>query len=104
MIFVFQAEDGIRDYKVTGVQTCALPIFRSSINASALLGNGTNVESSNATANRPIAPNVIKYSDTRVRPFVTGLRKDFNQQIGRASCRERVKIEQVSMTSKETKT
>src|ERR1022692_217210 len=24
--FVFQAEDGIRDYKVTGVQTCALPI------------------------------------------------------------------------------
>src|SRR6266850_7168959 len=26
--FFFQAEDGIRDYKVTGVQTCALPIFR----------------------------------------------------------------------------
>src|ERR1039457_3131616 len=23
----FQAEDGIRDYKVTGVQTCALPIY-----------------------------------------------------------------------------
>src|SRR2546426_12459865 len=27
MFFFFQAEDGIRDYKVTGVQTCALPIF-----------------------------------------------------------------------------
>src|SRR6266850_4849928 len=26
-VFFFQAEDGIRDYKVTGVQTCALPIF-----------------------------------------------------------------------------
>src|SRR2546426_275222 len=26
LIFFFQAEDGIRDYKVTGVQTCALPI------------------------------------------------------------------------------
>ena len=25
--FFFQAEDGIRDYKVTGVQTCALPIY-----------------------------------------------------------------------------
>src|ERR1039457_450862 len=25
----FQAEDGIRDYKVTGVQTCALPICLS---------------------------------------------------------------------------
>src|SRR2546426_7273807 len=27
MFFFFQAEDGIRDYKVTGVQTCALPIL-----------------------------------------------------------------------------
>src|SRR5206468_6489024 len=26
-IFFFQAEDGIRDLIVTGVQTCALPIF-----------------------------------------------------------------------------
>src|SRR3989442_14186171 len=26
MIFFFQAEDGIRDADVTGVQTCALPI------------------------------------------------------------------------------
>ena len=26
MFFFFQAEDGIRDYDVTGVQTCALPI------------------------------------------------------------------------------
>src|SRR6516162_7846385 len=25
-VLFFQAEDGIRDYKVTGVQTCALPI------------------------------------------------------------------------------
>src|SRR5256885_10221127 len=28
-LFLFQAEDGIRDYKVTGVQTCALPIWLS---------------------------------------------------------------------------
>src|SRR3712207_8172595 len=27
MHFFFQAEDGIRDIGVTGVQTCALPIF-----------------------------------------------------------------------------
>src|ERR1039457_5290659 len=27
LFFFFQAEDGIRDYKVTGVQTCALPIL-----------------------------------------------------------------------------
>src|SRR5690606_5101896 len=27
LIFFFQAEDGIRDFHVTGVQTCALPIY-----------------------------------------------------------------------------
>src|SRR5258707_5842320 len=35
MIFFFQAEDGIRDIGVTGVQTCALPIY------SIYLGGGT---------------------------------------------------------------
>src|SRR6266498_4234756 len=29
LFFFFQAEDGIRDADVTGVQTCALPIWRS---------------------------------------------------------------------------
>src|SRR5438034_8421747 len=38
--FFFQAEDGIRDHCVTGVQTCALPILRPVIllPASALTG------------------------------------------------------------------
>src|SRR5262249_58431543 len=27
IFFFFQAEDGIRDWSVTGVQTCALPIY-----------------------------------------------------------------------------
>src|SRR5262249_57888781 len=31
--FFFQAEDGIRDWSVTGVQTCALPIFELGIPA-----------------------------------------------------------------------
>src|SRR6266446_9425098 len=31
IFFFFQAEDGIRDYKVTGVQTCALPISCSKV-------------------------------------------------------------------------
>src|SRR5256885_9805888 len=34
--FFFQAEDGIRDYKVTGVQTCALPIWPREITGWAL--------------------------------------------------------------------
>src|SRR5688500_3687646 len=31
IFFFFQAEDGIRDYKVTGVQTCALPISECTV-------------------------------------------------------------------------
>src|SRR5256885_10938663 len=31
LFFFFQAEDGIRDYKVTGVQTCALPISHAAL-------------------------------------------------------------------------
>src|SRR4051794_41839680 len=34
LVFFFQAEDGIRDGRVTGVQTCALPILRRSTWAS----------------------------------------------------------------------
>src|SRR2546430_12216573 len=30
LLFFFQAEDGIRDLTVTGVQTCALPIWNGS--------------------------------------------------------------------------
>src|SRR2546429_4646471 len=37
--FFFQAEDGIRDVAVTGVQTCALPIFFSTAHR-ALAGAG----------------------------------------------------------------
>src|SRR5438876_1570431 len=37
-VFFFQAEDGIRDGRVTGVQTCALPISRSRLPASRACG------------------------------------------------------------------
>src|ERR1022692_3676977 len=40
-VFFFQAEDGIRDYKVTGVQTCALPIcVRRDGDRNSLAGGG----------------------------------------------------------------
>src|SRR5688572_32565750 len=31
IFFFFQAEDGIRDLTVTGVQTCALPIYQEDV-------------------------------------------------------------------------
>src|SRR5207244_6291439 len=37
-LFCIQAEDGIRDDLVTGVQTCALPIFAVSASAGASTG------------------------------------------------------------------
>src|SRR2546430_17645315 len=37
VFFFFQAEDGIRDLTVTGVQTCALPIFYIRWNALAMV-------------------------------------------------------------------
>src|SRR5688500_10928510 len=40
--FFFQAEDGIRDYKVTGVQTCALPISPFSASASIWLARSSS--------------------------------------------------------------
>src|SRR5256885_11253128 len=41
VFFFFQAEDGIRDYKVTGVQTCALPISR--VGLMAAYAEGLNI-------------------------------------------------------------
>ena len=38
MCFFFQAEDGIRDRLVTGVQTCALPILLKKICANTRIG------------------------------------------------------------------
>src|SRR5690606_39745423 len=39
-IFFFQAEDGIRDFHVTGVQTCALPISLGTPNYGLALRHG----------------------------------------------------------------
>src|SRR5262249_59249132 len=44
LFFFFQAEDGIRDWSVTGVQTCALPISGATAIAG---GAGANTASTN---------------------------------------------------------
>src|SRR2546427_7088002 len=47
--FFFQAEDGIRDLTVTGVQTCALPISRTTLEAESIR---RSILSSRIRANR----------------------------------------------------
>src|SRR5690625_7887387 len=70
--FFFQAEDGIRDGHVTGVQTCALPI-------SSLQDGYEEVEQ---------GTNQIR---TTGETFA-GINTAIIDKIGRASCRERVEI------------
>src|SRR6266498_5084494 len=50
--FFFQAEDGIRDADVTGVQTCALPIFARRRRAPAEHGPARTVRQVAAGARR----------------------------------------------------
>src|SRR5256885_6594411 len=53
VVFFFQAEDGIRDYKVTGVQTCALPIFAASTSPTVIqVVNAANNAADTVTINR----------------------------------------------------
>jgi len=42
LFFFFQAEDGIRDRDVTGVQTCALPISCAVANVALVVGQGAH--------------------------------------------------------------
>ena len=69
--FFFQAEDGIRDYDVTGVQTCALPIcfyFYSAIGISWTAG-GDYEFSGNTFLDNPIDVGVSNGDIKRVLDF-----------------------------------
>src|SRR4051794_41189084 len=76
--FFFQAEDGIRDGRVTGVQTCALPILSS--DACELPPASVARVSMPACA---AAVTAIWASALRAGLIIV-------EEIGRASCRERV--------------
>src|SRR5207248_5648914 len=85
--FFFQAEDGIRYRTVTGVQTCALPILSGGdrvARAVELRHRGVQLERMGARGDRRRADGAHL-----VLPQPLPLRVE---QIGRASCRERVKI------------
>src|SRR5690606_40001182 len=78
--FFFQAEDGIRDFHVTGVQTCALPI--SSVSAP---GRGWSVMLESVTT--AIAW-LIRALVVTVLPVVAVVALAVAVEIGRASCRK----------------
>src|SRR3712207_9077049 len=109
LFFFFQAEDGIRDIGVTGVQTCALPISELSHHepstfdiAGRRVGGGETfcliagpctVESRTQTLSVAQAVKAAGASmlrggafKPRTSPFAF---KGLGTEIGRASCRER---------------
>ena len=114
MFFFFQAEDGIRDSPVTGVQTCALPISVkrdrfASINAGEQVGtvitrpldfkNGALHLNAQIAKGGEINVAVLTRDAQPIAPWTiescSALHGDsidmpVSWQIGRASCRERV--------------
>src|SRR5688500_20313598 len=84
--FFFQAEDGIRDYKVTGVQTCALPIFAET----SFFSGSTCLRSCFSQFTLPSVVEMLAiFDDGCLSPT---LRRAGRSEIGRASCRERGEI------------
>src|SRR5207249_6194456 len=83
-IFFFQAEDGIRDRNVTGVQTCALPISLKPLAVGQRFQRGLIV----ALDRGLLSGHELQQGGPRRRRH-RGLYRGA-RQIGRASCRERV--------------
>src|SRR2546429_2172811 len=87
--FFFQAEDGIRDVAVTGVQTCALPIYghykfdhwRARLDFGVRYGD-RKADNANFVLIAPVYGCDVRYKAVDV--ILDG------GEIGRASCRERV--------------
>src|SRR5690606_39745270 len=93
--FFFHAEDGIRDFHVTGVQTCALPIFRKqSLPRVAIVRAHTPIAIQPLTGALPLAhqPEFTSLASTMfLRSYIQRklTRMMSRGEIGRASCRER---------------
>src|SRR6266566_5469746 len=81
--FFFQAEDGIRDYKVTGVQTCALPIYSSAVGGVALSTVCTTrrVDGVCAVAGAAVATTTIEQSRMRRHAAFDTIRNILRQPV-----------------------
>src|SRR5690554_8204290 len=86
LCFFFQAEDGIRDADVTGVQTCALPISFLFCGKRAYSANSSTLSSTSSAASSKASPaSSISASASSATSSAF-----CSTEIGRASCRERV--------------
>src|SRR5437870_13149537 len=100
VLFFFQAEDGIRDGHVTGVQTCALPICHGQARTVERDGEAEVAERCRAVLAQPdVAGLEVAVNDAapvrvlqRAADFASDTHRFVRREaveIGRASCRER---------------
>src|SRR5207302_7265746 len=90
-IFFFQAEDGIRDFHVTGVQTCALPILperdvvRGGCSASATTSRSGTRSRSTAVASRafPAATRAPRASTPEARRTSRSPERSEERRVGK---------------------
>src|SRR5256885_8704914 len=82
--FFFQAEDGIRDYKVTGVQTCALPI--------SIAGNLVRLRCADGRPDLPRAASVRTLHRSRERDRRTALDRRLLGCRTRGKCADRKSV------------
>src|SRR5438093_13591602 len=88
MVVFFQAEDSIRDWSVTGVQTCALPFLVAT--------DRDRGEDSEPGEESSVSVGVGAVGSDQRR----GVHR---QQIGRASCRERVSTSRAAVSSEKNR-
>src|SRR5690606_40271633 len=92
--FFIQAEDGIRDFHVTGVQTCALPISSTGDEEATTFGYAFDV----GVLKKDLFTRHLNFAAVlaNIGPSVYYVDKSIEDpiplKIGRASCRERVEI------------
>src|SRR5690606_39433614 len=89
--FFFQAEDGIREFHVTGVQTCALPdlVRLMGLDPARVVGMRVEVEDGVLTE-RLVLPLTNEAGKVAAIESMIGRRPTVVSEIGRASCRDRV--------------
>src|SRR5690348_18452667 len=83
--FFFQAEDGIRDGRVTGVQTCALPIWKPT---AAFRTMTTRTATASTFCPRANATTVAVRSRATIRLLSWSTRRSEERRVGK-ECRSR---------------
>src|SRR2546430_8843725 len=91
LVFFFQAEDGIRDLTVTGVQTCALPIYAGWLThlEEPAVGNPPRLSWRGRPISQDLANSALEFASmTSATMKLTAVRRSEERRVGK-ECRSR---------------